>query len=122
MKRSVRARTTITVGDSLGGVRHGDHVGVPINAPDITAFRSRHELDGLDRVGRAEKLNYPCTEAQYHGGLGMEDWDAVIVPKGVHDSPEFQRLKVTHLDPKGIPVIVDTGVPAGKWKRHRFDD
>lgn len=70
-KKSVRNRTTVTCGDSLGGFQSHDVAGTPLIKPDIEG------IDGSAYDVVRGKLRHEYMEAQIHGGAKISEVETV---------------------------------------------
>ena len=111
---SVRARTTISVGDSMNQFAKNNLVGTPIDNPSILA--ADHEVSNLvdyARTGDANEFVYSgvgYVEAQIHNGVQLSDVKAVLDEKGVLTPEQVRRFQE-----QGIQVLQgDAAKNAGK--------
>lgn len=115
-KDSIRDRTTVTFGDSLGAMGHGDLIGTPVNKAGVESIgdRARALVDFDVEMGRAVPVpvyKYPeasenqyYIEAQYHGGVGHKDIKEVIF----NSNPS--KAVQAELDALEIPWSVDNQI------------
>lgn len=108
-KENLVARTTITVGDSLGA----ELIGVPVTKPSALAFPARNleremkasvksggnafveifeDNDIIDVNRIIEDFNRPYFELQYHGDLGVSDIESITTEDEL-DASIVGRLK-----------------------------
>ncbi len=112
LKDSVRERTTITLGDSLGGflnelydepTKAAGMIGTPIEAPRLEGFNGEWRTDGMMRSGLDSQ---PFVEAQIQGGLTLDDVQEVHV-RGLRWTPEHEGL-LNRLIYMGIDAYMET--------------
>lgn len=107
LKPALRPRTTFTVGDSLGGFHAGRVAGVPVNAPTVHGVSGGYMFERLEEAKHVHEVVLWCSyvETQYHGGVTVNDFDAVIVGKAKAKSETFawHREKLEEL---GIPIEI----------------
>ena len=84
LKESVKERTTITFGDSLGRFGVGSMVGTPVRAPGIEGW-DRQTFDVYE--GDFTGMGY--LEAQVHGGVSLADVQKIVFHRGSFYSGEM---------------------------------
>lgn len=101
LKNEVRQRTTITVGDSLGGFLDKSTVGSPLNSITKASFADPYAVDEMYKAG---KISEGYIEAQIHGGVTVDDVFEVII----HRDADYNRVVADKLEvicrEKGIKV------------------
>lgn len=117
-KNSVKSRTTVTVGDSLGGM-----VGAEIApSPPSRAHKDRGCWDGGPNLlhlaaGNPERISY--FEAQIHGGVTLDDIKRVVLPPFHQLRPGVQR-RMSDIEriakEKGIEISYEESHPySSSW-------
>ena len=103
-KDSVRDRTTVSFGDSLGEA----YIPAPARRLHADAIVKSSKQD-IDRPWRTAEY----VEAQMHGGVTADDIARVVFPIGTPDMayPPPSKDILDRLDPLGIPVVGTEGRP-----------
>lgn len=112
-KDSVKSRTTVTVGDSLGNMLDGNVAPSPVSR----AYKDRACWDGTLNLlhlatGNPERVSY--FEAQIHGGVTLDDIKRVVLPPFHNLSSEVQYY-MSDIErvakEKGIEVVYEQSSP-----------
>lgn len=100
LKDHVKDRATFTVGDSLGAFARP----APFHDPGVESMTRNWAARGGPVIMKktVEETDVSYVEAQYHGGLSVDDIASVTLP-GFDPNPKFMKL----LEKKGIPYTLD---------------
>lgn len=112
LKRKTKQRTTVTFGDSLGGIGYGSdgslkvsYIPTPLDDPthESQPIRQENVLPFLEgRIGGGRYV-----ETQVHGGVNLDDIEEVYFPDQLWVNPaRFEKLKKL-LKEKGIKWTMD---------------
>lgn len=101
-KDSIKARTTITAGDSLGVFRRKEAVGTPLLNPG---------KEGLDdntwELTHPPHAPYGYIEAQIHGGIKLSDIESVSIPPARYFRGDEYAKMVDNLNRNNIKYQED---------------
>lgn len=107
LKQGLRERTTFTCGDSLGGWYAPSYVDQvtpcwDLNDSDRIAEWSQKSKPSMDGLTHGSRCGY--VEAQYHGGVTLDDVEAFIIGPRDHRRNGIDKTLVGALNERGIRV------------------